>query len=65
MDAAVINNGLATLIRALLFDETVDIAKVQPPDGVVLRLADGTRWSIQAYRLRDEQKRIFKDWSNR
>ena len=38
-------------IAALLRQTDYEVAKVQPPDGIVLALPDGTRWAVQAHRL--------------
>ena len=29
------------------------VLKVQPPDGIVLQLSDGSKWGVQAHRLGD------------
>jgi len=29
------------------------VVKVQPPDGLVLQLADGSKWGVAAHRLGD------------
>lgn len=37
-------------LTALLAQTGYRVAKVQPPDGLVVELADGTRWCVSAHR---------------
>lgn len=45
---AVPNQGLLAMMRSILERDEVDILSVLPPDGVVVAMADGSKWLVRA-----------------
>ena len=54
------NPGIRALAEALEFVQVAaagpGVVKVQPPDGMVARLPDGTLWSVTVHQLADESE---------
>ena len=43
------NPGIRHLVEALTDHETLEVVKVQPPDGVIVRSIDGQFYSVVMY----------------